>query len=42
MPKNGVYTGPPISEYEIINALKFSPDNDDLFTITFLLLKIYY
>jgi hypothetical protein len=34
-----VNTCPLILEYEIINALKFTPDNDDLFTITFLLGK---
>jgi len=42
MPKNGVNTCPPISEYEIINAPKFTPDYDDLFIITFLLVKNYY
>jgi len=33
MSKNGVNTCPPISEFKIINAPKFSPNNDDLFTI---------
>ena len=42
MPKNGVNTCPPISEYELINAPKFSLDNDDLFYNYFLLIKNYY
>jgi len=33
---------PPILEYEIINAPKFTSNNDDLFIITFLLVKIHY
>jgi len=32
-PEYDVNTCPPILEYKIINALKFSPDNDALFTI---------
>ena len=32
MSKNGVNTCPPISEYKIIIAPKFSPDNNALFT----------